>query len=299
MKIFDVHTDVLYDLYRKKISGEDNRIAFHNKQLKDTFIKGGLWTFYSSEDLDLKNAINIALGELKGLDLGNFDIILGFEGLRNLKSIEELDYYYNLGFRHAMLTWNEENDYATGAKADKNNGLKDLGKKVLDKMMSLGMIVDLAHLNEKSFFEVVEYVKNYDKIIYSHGLLKAFSSHPRNLTIKQLLALKQVNGLFGLTLANNFVSDDKDCMDLKHFMFHVREALEVIGEDNLCFGFDFMDYLSEFSNSNIKEVPDATKVYLIIEEMRKSGYSEKTIEKIAYGNFYEKYKGLVWRKING
>ena len=187
-----------------------------------------------------------------------------------------------------MVTWNEENKYATGAKSNPERGITEEGKKLYKHMEELGMIIDLAHLNELSFYEVLKVVNK--NIIYSHGCVKKLCNHPRNVTDDQMRALKKVDGLLGLTLANNFVSEDPAKQDLEHFLDHVDAAREIMGIDNLCFGFDFMDYLSEFPNCNISDVPDAPHAHLIIEGLRKRGYSESDIKKICYENFYNRYK---------
>ena len=106
-------------------------------------------------------------------------------------------------------------------------------------------------------------------------------------------ALKKVDGLFGLTLANNFVSDNKEEQDLEHFLNHLDEAVKIMSVDNVCLGFDFMDYLTEFPNSNIKDVPTAIESYKIIDGLRNRGYSEEEIEKICYKNFYDRYKDKI------
>ena len=292
IKIFDCHSDMLYDLDRRTKAGIKNRFQTqHVPQLKNSVIGGAIWTMYSPDEFDLIEGLKNALNQIDMKLLPNFKVILGLEGLRNLKSISDLDIIYNMGFRHAMLTWNEENRYATGAKANPERGLTDEGIKLLKRMEELGMIIDLAHLNEKSFYEALKVVNK--NIIYSHGLCKKFCGHVRNLTDDQMKALKKVNGLFGLTLANNFVSSDKDKQDLEHFLDHVDHAKSIMGIDNICFGFDFMDYLSEFPNCNISEVSDATMAYKIIDGLRSRKYSEEDIRKICYDNFYNRYGYLV------
>ena len=293
IKIFDTHSDMLYDLDRKQKKGIEHEFEdYHVKQLKNSSIGGGLWTMYSPDEFDLIAGLKNALRQINMKDLPDFKVLLGLEGLRNLKSINDLDEIYNMGFRHAMVTWNEANEYATGAKADPNRGITEKGIELYKHMQDLGMIIDLAHLNEKSFYEALNIVNK--NIIYSHGLCKKYCGHCRNLTDDQMKALKNVNGLFGLTLANNFVNDDKDKQDLEHFLDHVDHAKEIMSIDNLCFGFDFMDYLSEFPNSNIEEVSDATKAYRIIEGLRRRGYTEEEIEKICFKNFYERFKDKLW-----
>lgn len=294
MKIFDTHTDILYDLYTSKLKGIENRfLDKHVSQLKDSVIKGGLWTMYSPDEFDLVESVKIALAEIDMKHLPGFDLMLGLEGLLNLKEVEDMKTLYNLGIRHAMLTWNEENKYATGVAGDKDHGLKEEGKRLLDLMASLDMIIDVAHLNEKSFYDVLNYTNK--NIIYSHGNVKYICDHRRNLTLDQMKVLRGADGLFGLTLAKNFVSKVETEQDLEHFLNHVDEAVKVMDIDHVMFGFDFMDYLSDdFPNSNISDVGSAPLAYRIIDGLRGRGYSEVDIEKICYKNFVKKYsKNLI------
>lgn len=291
-KIFDCHSDMLYDLWTKRARGvKDEFNDYHVNQLSNSVVRGALWTMYSEFDFDLIEACKIALNEIKMEKLPNFEVILGLEGLRNLHSLDELDILYNMGFRHAMVTWNEENKWATGAKSNPEHGFTEEGKKLLKKMEDLGMIIDLAHTNEKSFYDALSVVSK--NIIYSHGLTKKYCNHPRNLTDEQLLALKKVDGLFGITLASSFIAEDKTQRTMEMFLKHVKHAIDIMGIDNVCFGFDFMDYLSEFQNSNLNDVKDATCAYRIIEGLESLGLSDEDIEKVTWKNFYNRYKHLV------
>jgi membrane dipeptidase len=76
-------------------------------------------------------------------------------------------------------------------------------------------------------------------------------------------------------------------------MDHLDYAVSIMDVDHVCFGFDFMDYLSEFPNSNLAEVDNATKVYRIAEAMRQRGYTDDEVDKICYRNFYSRYHHLI------
>jgi len=296
MKIFDLHSDILYDLYvHKTKKGYSNRfIDYHWPQLNSSLVEGGIWALYSPDDFDLDKAVQIALSALPNDAYSAFKVVLGFEGLRNLTSVDDIERFYNLGFRHASLTWNEENRYATGVKGDPNRGLTAEGKKLLNKMDELGMIVDLAHLNEKSFYDIIN--TGCRNIIFSHGNLKSLCNHPRNLTDDQVKALKQVDGLLGLTLAGNFVTKKKEEQTVDHFLDHLDRAVELIGVENVAFGFDFMDYFTEdFPDSNLRDVTDVRYVHLIVKEMRRRGYSTDNIAKIGCNNFYSRYQSKIYR----
>ena len=291
-RFFDCHSDMLFDLWQKKIHGtKDEFTNFHVNQLETSQVHGSIWTMYSEFDFDLIEACKIALKEIKMEKLSDFQVILGLEGLRNLKKVEDIDILYNMGFRHAMLTWNEENMYATGAKSEPSHGLKEEGVKLLKRMEELGMIIDLAHTNEKSFYDILNVVNK--NIIYSHGLCKALCDHPRNLTDDQMRALKKVDGLFGITLADSFIAKEKENRTMDMFLKHIEHAIDIMGIDNVCFGFDFMDYLSAFANSNLVDVSDASKTNNIIIGLKKIGLSDTDIDKITWGNFYNRYQHLV------
>lgn len=291
-RIFDCHSDMLFDLWTNKCKGVDNRFNnYHVLQLQNSVVKGSIFTMYSPHDFDLIEACKIALKEIDLSKLQDFKVILGLEGLRNLKSIEDMDTLYDMGFRHAMLTWNEENKWATGAKASPDRGLTEEGKKLVLHMQEKGMIIDLAHTNEKTFYDILKVANK--NIIYSHGNCKALCNHVRNVTDDQMRALKKVDGLLGLTLANNFIDSDKDKQTMERFLEHVKYAISIMGIDNVCFGFDFMDYLSDFPNSNLEAVKDTTYTYRIIEGLKSIGLTDDEIDKICYRNFYDRYKDKV------
>jgi membrane dipeptidase len=109
-------------------------------------------------------------------------------------------------------------------------------------------------------------------------------------------ALKKVDGLLGLTLANNFVSSNKEEQTLDKFLEHVRHAIEIMSVDNVCFGFDFMDYLDDFPNSNLEEVNNATLAFRIIDGLEKIGLTREEIDKICFYNFYNRYQDKLYIK---
>ncbi len=291
-RFFDIHSDMLYDLNQKALGNNHNHFAsFHVPQLIASNVKASIWTMYSPDDFDLIAACERAMKEINLKLLPEFEVILGLEGLRNLKQVEDIDVLYKMGFRHAMLTWNEENKYATGAKADPSHGLHEEGRRLIRRMEVLDMIIDLAHLNEKSFYDVLAMTQK--NIINSHGNVKSLCNHVRNLTDDQMRALRKVDGLMGLTLANNFVSPNKEEQDLEHFLNHVDYAVSIMDVDHVCFGFDFMDYLSEFPNSNLTDVDNATKVYKIALGLKQRGYTETEIDKMCYLNFYRRFQQKI------
>lgn len=291
-KIFDAHSDILYDVYQSSLKGDFNRFKdYHVPQLKNN-MNGGIWTLYSPSEFNLIEALSKSK-EL--VDLKSFKVILGIEGLRNLNCVSDMKKIYDLGYRHAMLTWNEANPYATGVKGPVDRGITPKGYEVLDFMIKHNMIIDLSHLNEKSFYDVLNYTHN--NILVSHSNLSQFRNHPRNLTEAQLLKLKEANGLLCLTLAGGFIAEAEKDRNLDTFMLHLREAIHVMGIDNVSFGFDFMDYFGSEKTMNIEELKDASELHKLISKLISEGYTKEEIEKLTYYNLYNRFEKHIFSNI--
>lgn len=227
-------------------------------------------------------------------------ILMGVEGLRAVgNNLDWLDTLYNLGYRLATLTWNEKNILGSGAGAGENSceGLTEIGKMAVRKMNELGMIVDVSHTNEKTFWDIAEI--STKPFIASHSNARTLCDVPRNLTDEQIKAVAQsggvigVNGYIGFIKKCDFLSpapiENLDLLskpDLKDLADHIDYIVGLVGVDYVGLGFDFCEYLSEeLKDTNPKNLEDASKCQNMIEELRKRGYSENDIEKIAYKNF--------------
>ena len=212
-----------------------------------------------------------------------YDVIYGLEGLRNVPTLEMFDELYNMGVRHAMLTWNEANHLATGVKGNPEHGLTPLGKKFIKYMNDHKTIIDVSHLNEKSFYDVL--AEKPKILIASHSNAYALSDHPRNLKDDQLKALKEAGGLIGIVAARNFVSKDKEKQNIKGLVDQIDYIKEIMTIDNIMLGLDMMNFLSDFNNSNLDDLQSHADAPKIIDELRSRGYSEEDIEKICFKNY--------------
>ncbi len=292
MKIYDTHSDVFSNLYERKIKGENNVFEkYHTKPLEQGEVVGGIWVVYSAHEFDVYDAYQIALKEFEQFK-NNYDIIYGLEGLRNVKTLEDLDKMYKLGVRHASLTWNEENHLATGVAGDKDRGLTPLGKEFIDYMLSHNMILDVSHLNIKSFYEICEYAgKN---IIASHSNAYTLSDHRRNLNDDQLKVMREIGGYVGAVSARNFVSKDGGLQNTKGLANQIIYLGEKIGIDHVMLGLDIMDYLNEYGtgNDNLDDLSGHQDAQNLINELIKRNLSIEEIEGISYKNFIKYKKGI-------
>jgi membrane dipeptidase len=151
------------------------------------------------------------------------------------------DVFHGLGVRMAGLTWNRRNAFADGAAED-GGGLSRLGRDLVDRLVGLGVTLDLAHAARGLFAEILERAQGA-AVICSHGGCRAVFDTPRNLDDAQLRALADAGGLFGLMLHPIAIGPERRTID--GVIAHLEHAVEVMGADRVCLGGDFTRRLWE------------------------------------------------------
>lgn len=226
-------------------------------------------------------------------------VIIGLEGLSGIgKNLDLLYLFQRFGVRHASLTWNEENALATGVKGNRERGLTETGVRAVRLMEELGMIVDVSHLNEKSFWDVYEVSSR--PFIASHSNCHALCPVPRNITDEQIKAIADSGGVIGVNACKGFIHSQSNKRDAWHLADHIDHIVELVGIDHVGFGFDFCDYLRDTANLNssgdgiaAKGIEDASKAQNMIEILQERGYTPEEIEKVSYKNFYRVIKEIL------
>lgn len=165
----------------------------------------------------------------------------------SLEGVEQFGYelwpaetFWELGMRMAGLTWNRRNPYSDGAA--ESGGLSRLRRCLVDRLVELGVIVDLAHTSPAAFDEILGRLHGAP-VICSHAACRALNDHPRNLTDEQLRALADAGGIFGLML--HPLAIDAENRTLDRIVDHLEHAAGIIGIDRICLGSDFTTRLSE------------------------------------------------------
>lgn len=283
MKIYDTHSDIMFNLYNRTMNGEKDVFAkYHLDDLKKGGIAGGIWVIYSETDFDIQQAYDSAIHAFKPYEK-EFDVLYGLEGLRNVKNIDELNVLYQKGIRHASLTWNEENHFATGVGGASDHGLKEDGKEIIKYMNDHHMIIDVSHLNIKSFYDVLN--ENPRILMASHSNAFTLSNHRRNLNDNQLKALKELNGYVGVNSARNFVSYEKTKQNLNGLVDHIIYLGNYLGIDHIMLGLDMMHFLSDYNNANLDDLSSHKDASNIEKILIQRGFSKDEIELICYKNY--------------
>ena len=197
-------------------------------------------------------------------------------------SIEKLEHFYNRGVRMMTLTWNFANqlaypNYVYEGKIDTERGLTDKGIEVIKKMWELGMIVDVAHLNDAGIYDVFKYATK--PIVASHSNARAVHNVPRNLSDDMIVKLRENGGVMGINYCPDFISEDTEQNQIPDIIRHIKHIVKVGGIDTVALGSDFDGIPTPNGMS------DCTKTNDLYEALVAEGFSEEDIDKIFYKNF--------------
>jgi membrane dipeptidase len=312
----DIHGDIWTDVTIKRGMGRKNIIRDdHLERFKSGGMVGGIFVIWADPPHDQRpkerlvesiKAMSCELWESRDflkVMLGTDDfytamkedkmaVMLGLEGLSCIgEEVEDIYTLYQLGFRHAILTWNEQNDLATGVKGDLDRGLTQKGKEAIKIINDLGIILDVSHANEKTFWDICN--ETEVPFMASHSNARALCDVSRNLTDNQIKAIGEKKGLIGMNSFNEFISFEPENMTVDFLINHLEHVVDLIGIDCVALGFDFFDYLEgDTTNSFTSEaykgtigLENITKGNNMLTKLEKRGFSKGDIEKISYKNF--------------
>lgn len=204
--------------------------------------------------------------------------LLAIEGGEALEgTLSSLRIFYQLGVRLLTLTWNHRNQLASGQlEGDQGGGLSIFGRQVVTEMNKLGMLIDVSHLNDPGFWDVLALSKS--PVIASHSNARALCDHPRNLTDEQIKALADSGGVIGVNFYPYFLSKSGEAT-VEHVLDHIEYLLKVGGTDCVALGSDF-DGIS----LTPKGLEHWGKTSSLITLLEKRGYTEAIIQKIMGDN---------------
>lgn len=352
--LVDTHNDLLTQCFEKNVSFDEDLTGITQSDLS-RFKKGGVdvqvfsvWCDgnktnpyqYAKTQIDtLKATISRHPDKIrmvtnskklfKAVKEKKLAAMIGVEGGHMIdNNINNLDTLYNLGARYLTLTWNNSNPWATSAMEEtydsllhQPKGLSDFGKQIIHEMNKLGMLIDLSHVGEKTFWDAI--VTTSKPVIISHSCVYTLCPVFRNLKDDQIKAVGKNGGVIDINFYSGFLDSNYSKREIVFFQKHKNEmdsllrmnpdkemALEIIKKKYLnefraiqppmsmildhidyvvkMIGIDHVGIGSDFdgvSGSTPFEVPDVTGYPLLTKALLEKGYSKDDIYKILGGNF--------------
>ncbi len=193
------------------------------------------------------------------------------------------------GLRHAMLTWNGQNQLASGSDSANAprvvaEGLTPFGREVTRELHRRGIAIDVSHLDDTSIDGVLEEVDG--TIIASHSNARTLCEVPRNLSDRHILEIGRRGGVVGINAYAGFIDSVRPTLD--RYIDHIVYVAERIGIDHVAFGFDFTDYLETQElwhtaepEQRLERVEDVPR---LLRRLTERGFSKQEIDKLSYVN---------------
>ncbi len=224
---------------------------------------------------------------------GKIAALMGIEGGHAIEdSLGALRLFYKLGIRYMTLTHTNTNNWADSAGGIGNppeirhHGLSDFGKDVVREMNRLGMMVDISHVGDETFQDVIEVTQA--PVIASHSSCRALTNVPRNMTDDMLKALAKNGGVIMINFYNGFINTEyaksgdpvptksAQTATMDMLMAHFEHAIQVAGIDHVGIGSDFdgVDGLLPPGMEDVSKLPNITF------ELLKRGHSEADVKKV-------------------
>ena len=209
---------------------------------------------------------------------GQKSIMLGIEnGLALEGDIANIKHFADRGVVYITLCHNGDNDICDSARGNNtHNGVSEFGAKVIAEMNRLGVMVDLSHAHEKSFWDAMDI--SATPIVCSHSSCRALCDHPRNLTDSQMKALADKGGVCQITIYHGFLRSDGEAtvMDV---LAHLDHAVKVMGIDHVGIGTDFD------GDGGVRGMASSADFVNFTRMLMAKRYSEQDIQAILGGNF--------------
>lgn len=207
---------------------------------------------------------------------GKAAAFLSVEGAEMLDcSLEGLQEAYDLGVRAVNLTWNRANALSGSVAEEPKRGLSAEGSAFVNLMQNLGMLVDVSHLSDPGFWDVIELAQK--PVFASHSNSRAICPHRRNLTDAQFSALVRTNGVAGLNLYTAFLGENAT---LDTVVAHLEHFWSLDGEDHVSLGGDW-DGCDSLPKGMEQGIAGLERLY---EFLLRRNYSETRIQKLYFTN---------------
>lgn len=319
--ILDAHFDVLLDVLHFRRLGEKEVLERrHLESLRKAGVNALICSIFITDSLlpecALRNALNqiAALNEeLDGSDghfalcrdtkeagiaikNGRIAIFLSLEGAEPLgNDLLLLQTFYSLGVRLLGVTWSRRNYAADGSTFDPSDsprsagGLTKFGKDLIIKAQRLGMIIDVSHLNDPGFYDVIELAEA--PIIASHSNCRSLCGAARNLTDDQICAIAKTGGVIGMNAYSPFTSDAPEGRTPEKLLDHLTHITEIVGIEHAGLGLDLCDCVKSLRTGlDPQEKRDLFSNHAEAAEKFitpiKDKYSEEAADMILGGNFF-------------
>ena len=287
---YNLHDDIGNDIYNHRFDIVNRLDEYHYPKLKKGRIKKTVIVCYFKGDENFKLLkemvlyVNDQINKSKYFSFSDnreISVVIGIEGMCAIKNdyINSIKWLKEHNVKIASLVWNECNHLACGCKSG-NQHISVEGIDVIRYLNDNDIVIDVSHLCEKGVYDVLRY--SYKPIVATHSNAYCICPHLRNLSDEIILQIIKKGGVIGIVAIKGFVSEKVERQNLMGLFIMIEYVRRFIGDDNIAFGFDFMDYFSEenLMIAQLQKCEDCANLYDVLLEK----YDDRFVNKICYDN---------------
>ena len=236
-------------------------------------------------------------------EAGRLGVLLGLQTAGHFRTVDDVNMFFGLGQRVGQLTYNTQNRLGSGSTERVDGGVSDFGVAVIERMNSLGMVVDLSHCGDRTTMDAIELSSR--PVLFTHSNCRALvPGHPRCKTDEAIRALAARGGVMGITGVRNFVLDHEPTT-IEHIVDHIDHVANVAGIEHVGIGSDgdldgyddlppdvYEELKSMYKGSygfrdkiDIEGFDHPRKVFDLTEALYRRGHGRADISLILGGNF--------------
>ena len=263
---------LLFDLHQDLPTAEGINDNFIAEWYKKTQLHKSVSAFWTTR---INKPLEFIIEFIKKYPLTE-NRFFGIEDLWFVNDGEILERICHLPILYASLTWNNENALAGGTFSD--SGLSTFGKKVVKKLAQHNILLDTAHLNEDSFYDVCNI--GGIKIINSHCCQNSIFEHNRNITDEQIKIIIEKGGTIGLTPVGSFMKDEKNdgIATIDDFVYQIDTFCQKFDCNNIGIGTDF------FGATPLSCLTNYADFAILSHKLEHLGYKKQEINKVFFSN---------------
>ena len=330
--VVDAHHDITFDVWQRRIRGEKGVLASWGPELRRGGVNVQVFPTWVPTNYLPEMALRVMLNQIgalyadteedpsvvhwvrtyddieTALAAGKVAGIISFEGCEALgRDVGLIPLFYRLGVRMISFTWNRRTTFADGiAETGTGGGVTTLGLKALQEINRLGIVMDVAHISEAGYWDVLN--NTTQPVIVSHANCRAVCDSPRNLNDEQIKALAKNGGVMGIMLIPRFVDPDEPTV--ARVVDHIIHVADLIGVEHIGLGSDLVEEslqgMTSAELASERLFPTHAEDQLVIEgcryvhefpnltaEMIRRGFSKEDTKAVLGGNFLRIFREIL------
>ena len=270
----------------------------------------GVWNGFTARNSHVFTGVGTVADLVRAKAEGKCAVIMGVQNADQFETVKDVQFFHDMGMRCAQLTYNSQNRIGSGSTERVDGGLSDFGVSIIEAMNEAGMLIDVSHSGDRTTLDAIDISPR--PIAITHSNCRALVDHPRVKTDEAIKALAAKGGVMGITGVRMFVSKDEPTT-IRHIVDHIDHVVKLTGIEHVGIGTDsdlngyddtspemnkalrgaYKDSYAFREKIDVDGFDHPLKMYDLVEELLRRGYSKAGITAVLGGNF-QRLLTTIW-----